>query len=140
MLRQSIALTGLLFICLFHPLPARPRVAVELPDLRIKQYEFDSYNDKGLRVEVVNYGKAASRPCRLELGVRKINGVAATRTAGATIPALEPGKGEWVALTATGILQAAISLKDTTFRLRADETNIVAESDEDNNETWHNLN
>ena len=140
MVRKSIALTGLLIICLFHPLRARPHVAANLPDLKIKRYEFVSTNNKGLRVLVANDGKAASKPCRLELAVRKINGVAATRTAYETIPALEPGKEEWITLTASGILQAAISLKDTTFRLRADETGIVAESNEDNNETWHNLN
>jgi subtilase family serine protease len=140
MFRKSIALTGLLIICLFHSLPARTRVATDLPDLKIIQYEFDSYNDKRLRVQVANDGKAASKPCRLELAIRKINGAAATRTAYETIPAIGPGKEEWVTLNASGILQAAISLKDTTFRLRADETGIVAESDEDNNETWHNSN
>jgi subtilase family serine protease len=138
MVRKSLALTGLLFICLFHPLPARPRVAADLPDLKIRQYEFDSYSDKRLRVQVENDGKAASKPCRLEMAIRKINGSAVTRTATETIPAIGPGKAEWVTLTATGILQSAISLKDTTFRLTVDETNIVAESDENNNETWHN--
>jgi len=135
-----MALTGLLIVCLFHPLLARPRLAADLPDLKIKQYEFDSYSDKRLRVQVANYGKAASKPCRLELTVRKINGSAVNRTASETIPAIEPGKEEWVTLNTSGILQAAISLKDTTFRLTADETGIVAESNEDNNETWHNLN
>ncbi|HEX8649879.1 MAG TPA: CARDB domain-containing protein [Pyrinomonadaceae bacterium] len=139
MYRTSIALTGLLVMYLFHPLPARSRVAVDLPDLRIRQYEFVSTNDKQLRVQVANQGKAASRPCRLELAIRKIKGTAVGRTAYETIPALEPGKAEWVDLTATGILPAAISLKETTFRLTADETGIVAESNEDNNETWHNL-
>ncbi len=140
MARQSIAFTGLLIVCLFHPLPARTRVAADLPDLKIRQYEFVSTNNKGLRVQVANHGKAASGPCQLELAIRKINGVAATRTANETIPAIGPGKAEWVTVYATGILPSAISLKDTTFRLRADETGIVAESNEDNNETWHNLN
>lgn len=140
MARKSLALTGLLIICLLHPPSARTRVAANLPDLAIKQYEFVSTNNKSLRVQVANYGKAASGPCRLELSVRKINGAAATRTAFEMIPAIEPGKVEWVALSATGILQAAISLKDTTFRLRVDETGIVAESNEDNNEAWHNSN
>jgi subtilase family serine protease len=76
----------------------------------------------------------------LELAIRKINGSAVTRTAFETIPALKPGKEEWVIVNTTGILQAAISLKDTTFRLIVDETNIVAESNENNNETWHNSN
>jgi subtilase family serine protease len=140
MARKWIAITSLLLGCLFHPLSARSRVTADLPDLRIKQYEFVSTNDKTLRVLVENDGKAASQPCRLELAVRKINGTAVTRTAFETVPAIEPGKEEWVELTASGILQAAISLKDTTFRLTVDETRIVAESNEDNNETWHNLN
>lgn len=140
MVRRSNALTCLIIICLFHPLLARPYTASDLPDLTIKQYEFVSTNNKGLRVQIANYGKAASRPCRLELAVRKINGVAVTRTASETVPAIEPGKVEWVTLNASGILQAAISLKDTTFRLIVDETNIVAESNEDNNEVWHNSN
>jgi subtilase family serine protease len=138
MAQKLIALTGLLMICLFNPQLARTRVAADLPDLKIKQYEFVSTNDKGLRVQVANDGKAASKPCRLELAVRKINGVAATRSAAATVPAIEPGKEEWVTLNASGILQAAISLKDTTFRLTVDETGIVAETNENNNETWHN--
>jgi subtilase family serine protease len=140
MVQKSIALTSLLIICLSHPMPARPRVAVDLPDLKISQYEFVSTNDKTLRVQVANDGKAASAPCRLELAIRKINDVAVTRTADETIPALKPGKEEWVTLSATGLLPAAVSLRDTTFRLIADETGIVAESNEDNNETWHNSN
>jgi subtilase family serine protease len=138
MVRKSIALTCWLIICLLQPLLARPYPAAALPDLKIRQYEFVS--TKELRVQVANDGKAASRPCRLELAIRKINGVAATRTAYKTIPAIEPGKEEWITLSATGILQAAINLKDTTFRLTADETGIVAESREDNNEMWHNSN
>jgi subtilase family serine protease len=140
MTQKSIALTSLLIIYLFQPLIARPRLAADLPDLIIRQYEFDSYNDKRVRVQVANDGKALSSPCRLELAIRKINGSAVTRTAYETIPALKPGKEEWVTLSATGILPAAISLKDTTFRLIVDETGIVAESNEDNNERWHNSN
>ena len=140
MVRKSIALSGLLIIYLFQPLLARPRVAADVPDLIIRHYEFVSTNDKGLRVQIANEGKAASSPCRLELAIRKINGVAVTRTAFGTIPALKPGREEWVTLSATGILPAAISLRDTTFRLIVDEAGIVAESDEDNNETWHNPN
>jgi subtilase family serine protease len=140
MIRTSIAFTCLLIVCLFDPLLARPRFAADLPDLKIRQYEFDSYNDKRLRVQVANDGKAASRPCRLELTIRKINGSAVNRTASETIPFIEPGKEEWITLNTSGILQAAYSLKDTTFRLIADDAGIVAESNEDNNETWHNSN
>lgn len=140
MVQKSFALNSLLIICLGHFTLAHSRVAADLPDLKISQYEFVSTNDKRVRVLIANDGKAASAPCRLELAIRKINGSAVTRSAYETIPAIKPGKEEWVTLSATGILPAAISLKDTTFRLIADETRIVAESNEDNNETWHNPN
>ena len=136
MVQTAIALTIIFFI---HPAPGRARLSPELPDLKIKQYEFVSTNDKWVRVEIANEGKAVSGPCQLELAVRKIKGVGATRTATEAIPAIQPGKTEWVTINTSGILQSAISLKeDTTFRLRVDETNIVAESNEDNNELWHN--
>lgn len=140
MIPNSIALILPLIICLCHPFLSHPRGAAGLPDLRIETYEFVSTNDKSLRVLVANDGKAASKPCRLELAIRKVNGSAVTRTAFETIPGIEPGKEAWVTLSATGILQSAYSLKDTTFRLIADETGIVAESNEDNNEIWHNSN
>ena len=140
MLPKPIALTGLLMISLSQLLPASTRVATDLPDLIVSEYEFVSTNDKSLRVRIANEGKAASSPCRLELAIRKINGSAVTRTAFETIPAIKPGKEEWVTIGANGILAAAISLKSTTFRLIADETRIVAESNENNNETWHNPN
>ena len=140
MLKTSIALICLLMTNLFQPWLTSPHVAADRPDLKIRQYEFDSYDDKKLRVQVANDGKAASSACRLELAIRKLNGSAVTRTAFETIPALQPGKEEWVTLSATGILPSATSLKATTFRVTADETNIVAESNEDNNETWHTAN
>jgi hypothetical protein len=39
----------------------------------------------------------------------------------------------------TNILPNNVSLKDTTFKLIADATKNVPESNEKNNETWHNL-
>ncbi|HKO97382.1 MAG TPA: CARDB domain-containing protein [Pyrinomonadaceae bacterium] len=139
MFRKSIALTGLLILCLAHSLVGRPLAASNLPDLKILQYEFVSTNDKLVRVQIANIGKAASRPCQLELAVRKIKGVGATRNAVETIPAIEAGGEEWVTISTSGILQSAISLKeDTTFRLRVDENNVVVEAREDNNEMWHN--
>ena len=140
MIKTSIALIGLTIVYLFQPLGAQPYVSTDLPDLRIKQIEFDGYDDKKLRVQIANDGKAPSSACRLELAIRKINGSAVTRTAFDTIPALKSGQEEWVTLNAVGILPSATSLKETTFRVTVDETKIVAESNEDNNETWHNSN
>lgn len=141
MFRSLTASAGLLAICFSCPLLALPRVAVSLPDLTIKQYEFVPTNNKWLRVLIANEGEAPSKPCIMELAVRKIRGVGATRNATEMIPGIRAGKEEWITINTSGILQAELNLKDdTTFRLRADETAIVAESDEDNNEAWHNAN
>ncbi|HVQ39606.1 MAG TPA: CARDB domain-containing protein [Pyrinomonadaceae bacterium] len=140
MARKSVTFTGLLVLCFIQPLVGHTRVP-ELPDLKIRQYEFVSTNDKWVRVELVNEGKVASSPCQLELAIRKINGVGATRSTHETVPAIKPGREEWVTIDASGILQSATNLKEhTSFRLRVDETKIVAESNEDNNELWHHPN
>jgi subtilase family serine protease len=129
-------LLTLLFVLLLQPLAT----SRELPDLTIKRYEFDSYNNKRVRVQIANDGKAASARCRLELSIRKVKGSAVTRTVVEEVPAIAQGKEEWITLDAGGILQSAVSLKETTFRLIVDESRAVPESNEDNNETWHNEN
>ncbi len=110
-----------------------------LPDLTIRQYRFVPSNDKGLRIQVANYGRKASKPCRLQLTVRKINGTPAGRTMYQTIPAIRPRGSVWINLNTTKILPKNVRLRDTTFKLIADAGKYVAESNEDNNETWHNL-
>ena len=109
------------------------------PDLSIKQFLFPPTNDKALRVHVVNTGNAAAGACRLFLTVRKIGGVAVGRKTHVNVPALGPGKDVWLVINAKSILPNNISLESTTFKLNVDGTEIVAESDEGNNEVWHNL-
>lgn len=119
---------------------ARPLKKNKLPDLKVRQYQFVPTNDKALRVQIVNYGSAASDPCRLELTVRKIKDTPVGRTMHQTIPAIRGGTAEaWVTINAEEILPKNVSLADTTFKLIADSTNLVAESDEENNVAWHNL-
>jgi subtilase family serine protease len=108
------------------------------PDLIIKQFKFPPTNDKAVRVQVVNQGDAASTPCRLILTVRKINGTPVGRQTHVNIPALAPNKTIWLVIDATSILPNNVSLAATTFKINADATGLVAESDEDNNEVWHN--
>jgi subtilase family serine protease len=107
--------------------------------LTIKQFLFPPTNDTALRVHVVNQGNAPSGACRLFLTVRKINGTAVGRETHVTIPALAPGKTVWLVIDAKSILPNNVSLESTTFKLNADATGIVAESNETNNEVWHNL-
>ena len=108
------------------------------PDLTIKQFLFPPTNDKALRVHVVNTGKAPSAACRLFLTVRKINGVAAGRQTHVTVPAMAAGADAWLHINAKSILPDNVSLQSTTFKLIVDATAIVAESNEANNEVWHN--
>jgi len=119
--------------------PTNRLAKVAQPDLRIRQFLFPPTNDKALRVQVSNDGNAASRASRLEVTVRKINGVAVGRKTHVTVPALAAGADVWLVIDAKSILPVNVSLKSTTFKLNADGTGIVAESDETNNEVWHNL-
>lgn len=117
---------------------AKVRSNTAQPDLSIKKVLFPPTNDKALRVHVVNTGNAASTQCVLRLTVRKINAVAVGRVAEIKLLPIPPGKDKWVVIDAKSILPNNVSLESTTFKLNADATETVAESDESNNEIWHN--
>ncbi len=117
------------------PSSARP----PMPDLIVRGNEFEFAGNKMVNVYVSNNGDAPSGRCVLELTVRKIGDSAVGRVTRATIPALQPGKYTKILVNATSILPNAVNLKDTTFKVIADSTNIIAESNEGNNEKWHNL-
>ncbi|MET0646504.1 MAG: CARDB domain-containing protein [Pyrinomonadaceae bacterium] len=121
-------------------LPAQPdrlRARQGKPDLHIEEFVFAG--EKALRVRVANVGSAPSGLCVLRLTVRKINGVAVGRTTEVKLPAIAAGKERWVSVNAKDILPNNVTLESTTFRLNVDATEVVAESKEDNNESWHNL-
>jgi hypothetical protein len=92
-----------------------------------------------VNVYVSNNGDAPSKRCVLELTVRKIGDASVGRVTRATIPAIQPGKFVKIPVDATSILPNAVNLKDTTFKVVADTTNLNTESNEGNNEKWHNL-
>lgn len=120
------------------------RVATSLnpamPDLIVRGNEFEFAGNKVVNVYVSNNGDAPSKRCILELTIRKIGGVSAGRKTTAKIPVIQPGQFVKIPVDATSILPIAVNLKDTTFKVVADSTNINAESNETNNEKWHNLN
>ena len=109
------------------------------PDLIVRGNEFEFDGNKAVNVYVSNNGDAASARCVLELTIRRIGAASAGRVKRATIPAIQPGKFVKIPVDATSILPAAVNLKDTTFKVIADSTNVNAESNEGNNEKWHNL-
>ncbi len=115
------------------------RAGEAAPDLRISEFVFAPGNEKVVRVHLANAGRAASPLCILRLTVRKINGVPAGRVTEIKLPPLAPGKDKWLVIDASRILPNNVALASTTFKLNADATSIVTESNEANNEVWHNL-
>ncbi|MCA1558432.1 MAG: hypothetical protein LC731_07835 [Acidobacteria bacterium] len=120
-------------------LTSTARLNAPMPDLIVRGNEFEFAGNKIVNVYVSNNGDATSKRCILELTVRKIGAAAVGRVKKATIPAIMPGKFVKIPVNATSILPQAVNLKDTTFKVIADSTNINAESNEGNNEKWHNL-
>ena len=110
-----------------------------MPDLIVRGNEFEFAGDKAVNVYVSNNGDKPSKPCVLELTIRKIGDSAVGRVKTARIPVIQPGKFVKIPVDATSILPNAVNLKDTTFKVIADSTNLNAESNEGNNEKWHNL-
>ena len=119
------------------------RVATSLnppmPDLIVRGNEFEFAGNKVVNVYVSNNGDKPSRPCVLELTVRKIGDSAVGRVKTARIPVIQPGKFVKIPVDATSILPNAVNLKDTTFKVIADSTNLYSESNDGNNEKCHNL-
>jgi len=109
------------------------------PDLIVRGNEFEFVGNKMVNVYISNNGDAPSARCVLELTVRKIGDSAVGRVTKATIPAIQPTKFVKILVNATSILPNSVNLKDTTFKVVADTTNLNAESNEGNNEKWHNL-
>ncbi|MEW6131251.1 MAG: CARDB domain-containing protein [Acidobacteriota bacterium] len=109
-------------------------------DLKVRQFLFPPNETKALRVQIANYGNAVAQANVLRLTVRKINGTPVGRETEIQVPSIAPGKAEWVLIYVDQILPKNVALKETTFKLNIDSTKVVSESDESNNETWHNLN
>lgn len=122
-----------------HAPETNRKAVAAAPDLRISEFVFPGNNDKTVRVRIANTGSVASTLCILRLTVRKINGVPVGRVVEIKLPPLAAGKDKWLGINANNILPKNISLESTTFKLNADATSIVTESDEANNEVWHNL-
>lgn len=147
MLKRLITIVGLLaftgivrFVHAQSPTTTvNSRTTAAQPDLQIREYTFSPANDKMMKVHVVNTGKAASVLCILRLTVRKINGVSVGRVTDVKLPPLPASKDKWLVVDAKSVLPINVSLESTTFKLNADATAVVAESNENNNEVWHNL-
>jgi hypothetical protein len=110
------------------------------PDLIVRGNEFEFDGNKIVNVYISNNGDVASHRCIVELTIRKIGTAAVGRKKTATIPGIQPGQFVKIPINASSILPANVNLSDTTFKVIADSTHLVSESNETNNEKWHNLN
>lgn len=115
----------------------RDVAAAAAPDLRISEFVFAG--EKSVRIHLINAGNVTSPLCVLRLTLRKLNGVPAGRVTEIKLPPIAPGKEKWLVIDASRILPNSVSLASTTFKLNADATSIITESNEANNEVWHNL-
>ena len=108
------------------------------PDLSISQFLFTPTNDKTLRVRVVNTGQATLR-C-VPAGSNSEEDQRRRCWQNNLCERARPGgrRGGSLLIDAKSILPNNVSLQSTTFRLNVDATEIVAESNESNNEVWHN--
>ena len=135
-----LLLVGQLAPLLAQDVPQRQRpMTLALPDLMVRQYQFPPTNNKGLRVFIGNAGKGAAGASVLRLTIRKINGVAVGRTLEKQVDAIAAVQSQWVTIDASSILPQNVSLKQTTFKINLDVGEQVSETNEKNNEKWHNL-
>jgi CARDB len=115
----------------------QPVLPLLKPDLKVKQYLFASA--KVVRVQVANYGNANAGSSILRLTVCRINGIPVARKIEVQVSPVPKQQTRRVSIDTQSILPDAVALKDTTFRLDVDVTQMVGESNETNNTIWHNL-
>lgn len=134
-----VIVTGVVISAQLRASAPNKNASLAKADLLIREFVFPADNDKAVRVRIVNGGSVASTLCVVRLTVRKITGVPVGRTIEVKLPPLGPGKDIWLVIGASNILPTNVTLASTTFKLNADATSIVSESDEGNNEVWHKL-
>lgn len=109
------------------------------PDLGVGEFLFVPGSPQGLRVRVANYGQGDAKDSVLRLTVRRIQGTPVSRSMDVRVPAIGANSHEWLAIDASSILPDGVALDGgTAFKLNVDVTEIVVETDESNNEVWHN--
>jgi len=108
-------------------------VNLGLPDLRIRQFKFLPHKPQALQVQIANYGKANADTSVLRLTIRQIKGTAVSRTFNIKVAPIQKTNAQWIVIDAASILPKDVALADTTFRLYADATKIINESNEANN-------
>ena len=119
------------------PYPAAKKIASVLPDLRVRRYVF--LDSKNVAVQVANTGLGDAKASVLRLTIRRINGTPVGRQKAFRTPAIPAKSTAWVLMDAKSLLPKSVHIQSTVFRTDLDVTSKVAEVNESNNRTWHNL-
>jgi hypothetical protein len=118
-------LYGLVLLGGSFALPAESAYTQGLPDLAIRQVQAVPNDDRKLRVNVVNVGRASAGACNLKLFYHRSGKIMVRGTLVSEIPA---GGNQWVLVDIGSPIANA-----SKVTLRVDDPNRVAESDEGNN-------
>lgn len=108
-----------------------------LPDLKIRDFQFPEKAPQAIKVQIINQGNAIAKPSQLRLTVTRIKGVKVNRVVEMRLPAFKPSQSSSFLMNASDILPKNVDLKETTFRLKADATLMINESDESDNVAVH---
>lgn len=106
-------------------------------DLTIREVKFLGKDGNRLNVVVENKGKGTSGVSRLLLTVEGINKSLKFRQNETFVMKIESGETRWVNISAPVFLPKGVSLNSTDFILKIDSNEEIAETDETNNEFFH---
>jgi hypothetical protein len=108
------------------------------PDLTIKNFRFSPNAPQNVSIRVLNQGNGIAKPSKMKLVVRKINGTPVGREIEVNVPVFQPSESKNITIDASSILPGNVQLKDTSFRVDVDSSQLVKEVDETNNRMTHN--
>ena len=124
-MRIKAVLYALVLLSSNFALPATLARAQGLPDLVIRQVQAVPNDDRKLRVQVMNKGRAQAGGCNLKLFYHRSGKI---MVRGTYVSELGAGKEQWVLVDIGSPIANASSVT-----LRVDDPNRVAEMDEGNN-------
>lgn len=118
-------LYGLILLAGSYAMPSSQTHAQGLPDLVIREVQAVPSDDRKLRVNVVNSGRAGAGACNLKLFYHRSGKI---MVRGTTVPEIPVGGNQWVLVNIGSPIANA-----SKVTLRVDDPNRVAESNEGNN-------
>jgi hypothetical protein len=124
-MKLKAILYGLVLLGSSFALPAGSAYTQGLPDLVIREVQAVPSDDRKLRVNVVNAGRANAGACNLKLFYHRSGKI---MVRGTFVPEIPAGGNQWVLVNIGSPIANA-----TKVTLRVDDPNRVPESDEGNN-------